>query len=135
MPKLVLESAHRFLVYAPPDQKAAAERFLRSVQTEFPSKIVESYGSFGGFKRRLRIPISSKVIAILIPADQRDLRNLVNLSGLVNGFPVVILLSDSSPQSTAIAHQLRPRFLSFIDENPASVVAVIDRLLGASRNR
>jgi hypothetical protein len=101
---------------------------LDSLQSVTPPNEIEIYRSLDGFQKRLLLPIDSDVIALLIPAGDADLQNLVALSEFLNGIPVLIVLPDQDPKMVAIAHQLRPRFLTFEGDDDSYLLSVIEKL-------
>ncbi|MBN1653242.1 MAG: hypothetical protein JXA30_05640 [Deltaproteobacteria bacterium] len=132
MSVLDLESSFRLLVYVPPGREEVEKLILCDIEKTIPRSLIEVFRSFDDVKKRLSVPLAWDAVALLVPIDRADLLNLVALSEFLNGIPVLILLPDQNPETVAIAHQLRPRFLTFIGDDSADLLSVIKKV---SENR
>ncbi|MGA1825801.1 MAG: hypothetical protein ACMUIP_14190 [bacterium] len=71
----------------------------------------------------------STTIALLFVANQDDLLNLLSLQEIFSYIRLIIVLPTRDEELIALAHRLRPRFLTFTDENPYDLKDVLKKLL------
>ena len=115
------------LVYLPAGDEAG--RRLQSLigELEWPGTI-EIFKTFGRLTSRLRKPTFEETIALFLVAEQRDLLDLAALEPLLNNCRVILILPDGEEKTIAMAHRLRPRFLSHRDSDFADVAAVLGKM-------
>ena len=80
-------------------------------------------------EERLRETGSTIDILVLLVATLQDLRALVLLQNLTARFPVVIITRDGKPETTTLAHRLRPRYLTSVDSDLGNVAAVLRKMI------
>lgn len=126
-----LEPTFTLLVYVPPGQEKVEKSLFRDVQATIPRRVIEICRYFDDFKKRLCVPLAADAVALLFPIDRTDLMNLVALSEFLNGIPVFIVLPDQNPDMAALAHRLRPRFLTFTEDSLTDLFSVIRKRFGS----
>lgn len=86
--------------------------------------------------KSLREPVEEKNIAVLLPADRKDLQDLLSIRHLFRDVPLILLVSDHSKETMAMAHQLRPRFVSGVQGDHGTVIEVLKKIaIGQSERR
>jgi hypothetical protein len=83
--------------------------------------------------KSLREPAEEKNIAVLLPADRKDLQDLLSIQHLFRDVPLILLVSDHSKETMAIAHQLRPRFIDSLQGDYASTIEVLRKIAKGQR--
>ncbi|MGA1871360.1 MAG: hypothetical protein ACMUJM_22750 [bacterium] len=71
----------------------------------------------------------SGTIALLFVADYDDLVNLLSLKDIFSYIRLIIVLPTHNEELIALAHRLRPRFLTFIDESHYTLKDVLKKIL------
>ncbi len=94
-------------------------------------------GLGGGLKvcrsmQELRVVIEEDAgrssMAVLVPSDREDLEGLIAMRLGDWQARIILVLRQKDPEALALAHSLRPRFLTFADGNLAEVAIVARNL-------
>ena len=88
----------------------------------------EAFTDFGAFEARLRGPKPRPGLAVVWDPDLRQLGALEERRGLFEGLRILLVLSDDRADMVALAHCLRPAFVTYVEEGAAEVAAVVERL-------
>jgi hypothetical protein len=65
---------------------------------------------------------------ILLVGRREDILELISVRHLFRDVPVVLIVPDTDDQTIALAHRLRPRYLTYIDANFVGLYPVLERL-------
>jgi hypothetical protein len=76
------------------------------------------------FSTYLKIKIHSGDVMILVVTDELD--QLLKMKGLLTDFRIILVLADSS--NVAVAHQLMPRYLTFVENDTEEIIRVLERM-------
>jgi len=80
--------------------------------------------------RRAMIHGSYDLLAgVFFPRTQLDLSDLLKMREHFRDLPIVLILPDSSADTIARGHGLRPRFLTYADADFHELMAVVTRIL------
>lgn len=71
-------------------------------------------------------------VAVLLVSTQRDLLDLKAVWSLFENVRTILILPDSKEETVAVAHTMRPRFISCGDRDLSDVVAVLEKMTGIS---
>jgi hypothetical protein len=61
-------------------------------------------------------------------AKREDILELICVRHLFRNVPVVLVVPDTDNQTIALAHRLRPRYLTYIDGNFLGLSAVVNKM-------
>jgi hypothetical protein len=78
---------------------------------------------------RLRMPLSESSIAVLLIADEKDLKSMLSIKSLLINMRIVLILPDRSDVTIEAGHSLHPRYLSFKDNSLKDINAVLARMI------
>ncbi len=106
----------------------AKEHLKNLIQENAPWGRIEDYPTIESLSRGLRQPREGRGVAILFAADRDEIRELISIHPLLHDTPIILILPDREPETISMAHQLRPRFLSDIRGDWASVIEVFKRM-------
>ncbi len=95
----------------------------------FPKKKIEFYRTFDCFSQRLRLPVQPQSIAVLAPGSRQDLREILSRIDLLRDLRIIVILPDHETETIAIAHQLRPRYLTHLNGDFEVLGAVLGKML------
>ncbi len=118
-------------------KEGAGERLQRVIELMFPHTVFEIYRSIGKLSKRLRQPVLNSTVVVLLASSREELLDLLSLQDLLWDMKIILILPDSTPDSIAEGHLLRPRFLSDCDSDFVDVAAVLNLIiskLGTDRN-
>ncbi len=106
-----------------------SKRLQRMIQEIMPEDNLEIYRTISSLALRLRQPISETVIAILLAATKEDLMDIFFINDLLFNIPTLLILPDREEATIKKGHNLRPRYLSYIDSNFSDIAAVLSNML------
>ena len=78
---------------------------------------------------RLRVPLSESAIAVLLIADEKDLKSMLSIQFLLINMRIVLILHDRNDGTIEAGHSLHPRYLSFKDNSLKDIKAVLARMI------
>ena len=90
---------------------------------------MDVYHTVEGLAERLKAPQEGGVIAVLQANSQEDLSALFSIRHRLENIKTIILAPDREEETIALAHQLRPRFLGYINNDLYPVAAVLEKML------
>lgn len=116
------------------EPKGFGERLECVIEWIFPSLEVEICRTVETLSDRLVKPKSGLDVAVLAAESIRELEGLLSIQHLLDGVPIILVVPDSEPETIALGHKLRPRFLT--DGNGAFVdlAAVLGKMLQHSQS-
>ncbi|MFH1137379.1 MAG: hypothetical protein V1816_15025 [Pseudomonadota bacterium] len=79
----------------------------------------------------LRRPFGHPPVGVLSLTGREDLAGLTPWRKLLSRARLVIILAEPSPDAVALAHALRPRFLTSRSDDPVQVREVCEKMLSA----
>jgi hypothetical protein len=83
---------------------------------------------------QLRSPEHRPDVAILRVNHKRELMSLVEMSWLLDGISIVLLLpNQKDDELIELAHKLRPRFIGFLSYGIGVIEAVLGKMLTSSQ--
>lgn len=74
-------------------------------------------------------PNGGRPLSLLLASDREDLLDLLSARDILEDTYVLLILPDEEPGIMALAHQLRPRFISFMGSNFSDIAGVAAKLL------
>ena len=112
-----------------PDEKPATERLLQVIAHCVPGEDIEICRSVQALSERLRKPVFDVCAAVLFVASGEDLAKILMFHDFLWNLRVITILPDSEAHMIAKAHLLRPRYVTWDDDNFESVGIILKRLV------
>jgi hypothetical protein len=69
------------------------------------------------------------VVAVLQANSQEDLAALFSIPHRFQDIKTILLAPDREEETIALAHQLRPRFLAYVNKDLYHVAAILEKML------
>lgn len=113
----------------PSVQARAFEASLRPVVEEGR---LETFMDMRAFEARLRGPKTPPALGVVWDPGPEQLRALETRRDLFGGVRLLLVLPDDSAETVALAHRLRPAYITYVDEGGSDVLAVLERLAAAA---
>jgi hypothetical protein len=101
----------------------------RLIDAAFPDGKREVHQNIQSLVKSLREPVEENNIAVLLPADWKDLQDLLSIQHLLRDIPLILLISDPNKETTVMAHRLRPRFVGRALGDHGTVIQVLKRMV------
>lgn len=102
------------------------QNLLVDVQSEVE---ISSYTTISSLHAGLRGSLIETSVVILFVANPEELKELVQLGGLLYEQQVIVVLPDMQPTTIAMAHSLRPRMVHCVENDLAELGAVLRNML------
>jgi len=115
----------RVLVYG----KGSAENVLAVVESVFSKENVEVCGDLQSLSVRLREPLEEPVLILLVPATPGDLQEILSIRQLLENVRTIVVAPNQETETVAMAHILRPRFLTYAGEDPRTLTSVLYKMI------
>ena len=93
-----------------------------------PKGKIEVFRSFDNFFQRLKLPVQPQSIALLVPGSRHELQEILSWIDLLRDLRIIVIAPDHEAETTAIAHQLRPRYLTYLNGDFGELAAVLRKM-------
>jgi len=115
------------------EQEKRLEELFRIV---FPEEEIQIYRTFDDFSKKLKLSGQVGSVAVLAPGNREQLLHLLSKRDLLRDFRTIVIAPDREGGTVAIAHQLRPRYLTYLNGDFGEFAAVLRKItaLGNSLN-
>ena len=105
------------------------KRLEDSLKVFAPRGKIEVFRSFDDFSQRLKLPVPSESIVVLAPGSPHELQEILSRIDLLHGLRLIVIAPDHEVETTAIAHQLRPRYLTYFNGDFEHLAAVLHKMV------
>jgi len=106
---------------------------MKLIDTALQDGKGEVYQNIQSLAKSLREPVEEENIAVLLASDRKDLQDLLSIRHLLRDVPLILLVSDHSKETMAMAHQLRPRFINSLQGDYGSTIEVLQKIAKGQR--
>ncbi len=79
-------------------------------------------------------PGNELIVVVLLAAGKQDLQSILSLRDLLKDVRILMVLTDREKETIAMAHQLRPRFIGYVDNDFFGIGDVLEKMLGYALN-
>lgn len=108
-------------------------QFVADVTTLVPRDKLEILRGYPALAERLKRPRDPFLSVLVLGPSHEDLRRIVSLREYLKDARVLLVLGDESEETIALAHRLRPTYISDLDDGSSGVVSVLRRLMMDAR--
>ena len=105
------------------------DKLEKIIKTHLPGVEMAVYRTIDDLSQSLRHPIEDSGVAILLASNQENLKNILSVRYLFQNIRIILLVPSKEAEIVALAHQLRPRFLTDINSDLAEITAVLKKML------
>ena len=108
----------------------ASEAIVERAKTVLQSSVsdgIEVYRTINDLSLRLR-GAKDTAIVILLVGNREDFLDLLAIRHLFRNIRIIVVVPDTEHETIAIAHRLRPRYLTYIDGNFLGLSAVVNNM-------
>ena len=109
--------------------EGAGNRLYEIIESVVPKDQIEIYRTTKSLFRRLRQPKDNLNIAVLLASSKKDLSDILSIGDFLSDISIILILPDEEEDTIAKGHTLRPRFLTYSDNNFQGVGAVLMKML------
>jgi hypothetical protein len=102
---------------------------LGVVESVVPRENIEVFGDLQSLSARLREPLEEEAVLILfIPANPDDLQEILSIRHLLENVRTIVVAPNQETDTVAMAHMLRPRFLTYAGEDLRTLTSVLYKM-------
>lgn len=112
-----------------PAETSRDERYRSLLEIAIPKKKVEIYRTFEELSRGLRETGSGVKVAVLFAVNQAEIHRILSLGDLLADIKMILILADEDKDTMIKAHQLRPRYVTWMDCDLVDIVTVFKRMV------
>jgi len=108
----------------------ASEGIVERAKTVLQSSVsdgIEVYQTINDLSLRLR-GAKDTAIVILLVGNREDFLDLLAIRHLFRNIRIIVVVPDTEHETIAMAHRLRPRYLTYIDGNFLGLSAVVNKM-------
>ena len=108
--------------------KGSMDDVLGVVESVVPRENIEVFGDLQSLSARLREPLEEAVLILLVPANPDDLQEILSIRYLLENVRTVVVAPNQETDTVAMAHMLRPRFLTYAGEDLQTLTSVLYKM-------
>ena len=108
--------------------KGSADDVLRAVESVVPKENIEVCGDLQSLSARLREPLEETVLLLLFPANPDDFKEILSIRHLLENVRTIVVAPNQETETVAMAHMLRPRFLTYAGEDLQTLTSVLYKM-------
>ena len=112
-----------------PEVGPVADQVKESVEAGIPEEKLEVYRSIDRLYQRFRQPFDDLGVAVLMAGNHEELMNIFSIRDLLRDLQIILVIPDQKEETVALAHQLRPRLLTYIDGDLSMITIVLGKML------
>ena len=116
-------------VYLYSDQHEAGQELQSLVDKQLKPGCLKIFGNIIEMASSLALSLKSKDIVILFVATMHELEELLLMQETFDDVRLILILPQRDPVTITKGHQLRPRYLTFFDNNMSEVCKVLEKML------
>jgi len=118
------------ILYAPDSEQSGIRERIGSL---IPQRRVKMYRTLEGLSERLHRPVDPETIVVIVAGSREKLSEVSPLRRILGDFRTIVVAPDQEPATVALAHQLRPRFLTYANSGFGDLVAVLQKMMESDR--
>lgn len=115
------------LIYAS-SETPAGPNLLEKIHPTVKETPIDIFDSLDNLTQYLRRPITTRLLAVLLPKNNKELSILIQMRHLLRDMRIVLVLPDRKGKTISDGHILRPRYVSYGDGDLSDVIAVIQKM-------
>jgi len=99
------------------------------VRKSYPEARLEVFSSSSDLALRLVHPKDKASVVVIVLSGDEETKVLLPVRHIISDTAIIVVLPDDSPDMTALAHRLRPQYISFLDSDFSELISVIGRMI------
>jgi hypothetical protein len=108
-----------------------ADELLRSLSAIVSKETLNEVSDLASFSERLRMPRDPDSIAIIWNPSLEDLRALGTMKSTLRQGRTLLALADQEKETIALAHDLLPAFIAYVEDGHEEILSVLGKLVRA----
>lgn len=108
--------------------EGVVKRVTAALESSVPDGALETCRSPSNLSRRLQEPKDDLTIVILLLASRMDFLDVLAISHSFRNTHIIVVAPDTREETIAMAHRLRPRYLTYIDGDYLPLSTVVKQI-------
>lgn len=117
------------IIYFCPGKDDSCRKVKRVIEIIVAAEKCEVFHKLKEFENYVRSSLSHQDIIILQASDMKNLRRMTALKELLSDQRIILILPEGKPETIALGHTLRPRFVTYQDSDFLDMAAVLCNML------
>ncbi|MFO7568420.1 MAG: hypothetical protein R6W75_01385 [Smithellaceae bacterium] len=117
------------IIYCCCAQDQSCDRVTRVVDILVAADKFDTFHHLQDFEKYLRTSLASEHLVILHAGSKKHLEQFLSLQELFIGQKTIVIVPDRQPDTIALGHSLRPRFITYADSDFLEMASVIRNIL------
>lgn len=113
----------------------AGGRFLEDLTPLVPEDKLEVLSGVSALAERLRKPRDPCCVVLVLGPSHEDLKTLASLRDHLKEAKILLVLRDQGPETIALAHLIKPTYITDLDNGTSGLASVLKRLFQDSGRR
>lgn len=122
-----------YVLFYAPSRNQAGNRLKETLDEIFPQGGVETHRLLSGLMMALRSLSADLEVVVLMPGSLLELSELYPVFDELLDVRLVLVLPDEKAETIAMAHRLRPRFITYADGDYAALRQVLQKILAKTQ--
>jgi len=118
----------QLLFYASKNDKNE-KRLKEAIQSASVAGTIEHFTSLDDFRDRLRTIVEPNSIMVLAAVDRKELLKMQAFRDMLTEIYIILVLPDRKKSTIRLAHLLRPRFLSVIEDDFLDLNLIVAKMI------
>ena len=118
----------QLLFYASKDEKNE-KRLKNAIQTASEGGMIEHFSRLDDFRDRLRLIVEPNSIMVLAAVNRKELLKMQAFRDMLTEIYIILVLPDREKSTIRLAHLLRPRFLSMIEDDFKDLNQIVAKMI------
>jgi hypothetical protein len=120
----------QLLLYASQNNKNE-NRLAAAIQAATPGMAIERFMRLDDLRERLRSIVEPNSIAVLLAEDREELHKIQAFRDMLTEIYIILVLPDRQESTVKLAHLLKPRFLSSVDDDFTDLNQIVAKMIRA----
>ncbi|MCX6554764.1 MAG: hypothetical protein NTZ12_07090 [Candidatus Aminicenantes bacterium] len=118
----------QLLFYASKNEKNE-KRLKDAIQSASLDGTIEHFTRLDDFRDRLRSIVEPNSIMVLAAVDRKELQKMQAFRDMLTEIYIILVLPDRRKSTIKLAHLLRPRFLSLIEDDFVDLNQIVAKMI------
>ncbi len=119
----------RFLLLYSKDSDGNGYELLALLEKLVQKEEIEIYRSIEELQVRLHKPHHDIIVLILQISNNKELESITSIQPLLNDIKIILILTDRKADTIAAGHNLRPRFLTHMNNDLNELKDVLTKMI------
>ena len=117
------------IIYCCLTSNESCEKVKRVIHLLVTTDDLDTFSRLEDFEKDLRTRLSARSIIIIHAGSKKHLDDILAARELLMDHKIILILPDTNPETVAMGHVLRPRFITYDDSDFLEMASVLRHLL------